>query len=338
MAGDHSSLRVLDIVPAGLSVIFPFESFNAMQSIVARQLVETPQNVVVAAPTGSGKTVLHELAILRLLMRHSSDKLKALMIAPNKALCQQRVLQWREKFQRFGIVVIELTGDTTITQGLRSLVTANIIVTTPEKWDALTRSWRKHMYLLGAIDLLLLDEIHHLGEDRGAVLETVVVRLRILNETVFHTKKGSFENNQKVQQMRIVALSATLPNIKDVGQWLQCDPAAVHYFDESFRPVPLTTHVCAFPAWKNPFLFEQSLDSKVFDIVRNYSDGKQTLIFCSSKKGAEKLCLLLSKHIRLSFTRDSIANSLSESKLRHAVSLGMAWHHAGIVGSAMLVF
>ena len=54
----------------------------------------------------------------------------------------------------------------------------------PEKWDSLTRSWRKHLYLLGAIDLLLLDEIHHIGETRGATLEAVVVRMRNLNQTL----------------------------------------------------------------------------------------------------------------------------------------------------------
>ena len=47
----------------------------------------------------------------------------------------------------------------------------------PEKWDAMTRSWRKHIFLLGCIDLLLIDEIHHIAEDRGAILEIVVVRL-----------------------------------------------------------------------------------------------------------------------------------------------------------------
>lgn len=55
----------------------------------------------------------------------------------------------------------------------------------PEKWDSLTRSWRKHLFLLGAIDILLIDEVHHLGEDRGATLETIVVRMRSLNMAYF---------------------------------------------------------------------------------------------------------------------------------------------------------
>lgn len=191
-------------------------------------------------------------------------------------------------------------------------------------------------YLLGAVNLLLLDEIHHLGEDRGAVLETVVVRLRILNETVYSGAGGAASDGAPTETgvsrhaMRIVALSATLPNVSDVGEWLQCGPAAVHYFDDSFRPVPLSVHVKTYPAWSNPFLFERGLDSKVADVVRAFSDDKQTLIFCSSKKGTESLCQVLSKQIRVSGARDSRVHALSDPKLRHLVEIGIGYHHAGM--------
>jgi ATP-dependent DNA helicase HFM1/MER3 len=59
---------------------------------------------------------------------------------------------------------------------------ANIIVTTPEKWDSMTRVWKKHIFLLGSVNLLLVDEVHHVSEDRGAVLEAVVVRIQKLHE------------------------------------------------------------------------------------------------------------------------------------------------------------
>ena len=54
--------------------------------------------------------------------------------------------------------------------------------TQPEKWDSITRGWRQHLFLLGTIHLLLIDEVHHIGEDRGPALEMVVVRMRNLNE------------------------------------------------------------------------------------------------------------------------------------------------------------
>jgi hypothetical protein len=52
---------------------------------------------------------------------------------------------------------------------------------TPEKWDSLTRCWKDHVYLLGAVDLLLIDEVHLLGDERGSTLETLVVRMQMLS-------------------------------------------------------------------------------------------------------------------------------------------------------------
>lgn len=320
-------LKVSDVIPLRLRLIFPFEIFNPMQSVVARQLLEGDENVIIAAPTGSGKTAVHELAILRLLISQpDTSKLKCLLIAPNKALCQQRVRQWRLSFSKIGLSVVELTGDS-LSSGLQSIVKENIFVTTPEKWDSLTRSWRNHLYLLGSIDLLLIDEVHHLGENRGAVLETVIVRMRILNETLIEKDK---KLGKVRTAMRVVALSATLPNIVDVGKWLQCPSNCTHYFDETFRPVPLTVHIECFPSWKNPFMFEKSLDDKVAEVIRYYSDGKQTLVFCSSKKGTETLSLRLAKEIRISFRPGTQVNLIGDTKLRAASIQGFGFHHAGL--------
>jgi replicative superfamily II helicase len=106
------------------------------------------------------------------------------------------------------------------------------------------------MYLYGAVDLLLLDEVHHLGEDRGSTLETVVVRMRILNQTLIESKTENSKIKRfcamnfvmlvnigimisfpivcfsvliNLYRMRIVALSATLPNLADIGDWIQCN-------------------------------------------------------------------------------------------------------------------
>lgn len=75
--------------------------------------------------------------------------------------------------------------------------------------------------------------------------------------------------------MRVIALSATLPNLSDIGEWLGCDCDAVHYFDESFRPVPLTVHTVAMGSMNNPYLFERSLDDRVHEVIARYSDRKQ---------------------------------------------------------------
>jgi replicative superfamily II helicase len=92
---------------------------------------------------------------------------------------------------------------------------------------------------LGRIDLLLIDEVHHIHEDRGAILEIVCVRMRTLSQAY---KLRTPEKNDQTN-LRIVALSATLPNVSDIGEWLNCSHENVHFFDDTFRPVPLDLHV-----------------------------------------------------------------------------------------------
>lgn len=59
--------------------------------------------MVIAAPTGSGKTVVHELAVLRLLLTKDIRDIKCVFIAPNKALCQQRCEEWQNIFGNVGL-------------------------------------------------------------------------------------------------------------------------------------------------------------------------------------------------------------------------------------------
>lgn len=188
-------LRVSDVVEPRFQHMFKHANFNHMQSAILDQALKSDCNMVVAAPTGSGKTVIHELAVVRLLSQNIRHP-KTVFIAPNKALCQQRMREWEEKFQSLGQIVLEVTGDIDLKQCLRLIAMANIIITTPEKWDSLTRVWKDHLFLLGSINLLLIDEVHHLGEDRGATLEALVVRMRMLS-SVYQEKlsKGTNPTN-----------------------------------------------------------------------------------------------------------------------------------------------
>lgn len=183
---------VNDVVDARFHHMFKHRTFNHMQSAILKQALGENCNMVVAAPTGSGKTVIHELAIIRLILEQSGKAAKTVYVAPNKALCQQKLREWEEKFSLVGQVVLEVTGDIDLKQCMRFVAKANIIITTPEKWDSLTRVWKDHVFLLGAIDLLLIDEVHHLGEDRGATLEALVVRMKMLSKV--YTEKVQLNN------------------------------------------------------------------------------------------------------------------------------------------------
>lgn len=98
-------LRVKDAISARYQTAFKFDYFNKMQSILLPAVYnENTKNLAIASPTGSGKTVIHELAILRALEDKSAKDVKCVFIAPNKALCQQRAAEWTAKFAVFGLL------------------------------------------------------------------------------------------------------------------------------------------------------------------------------------------------------------------------------------------
>lgn len=218
-------------LPDRVRPVFPFDYFNAVQSKSFSTIFESDENFVLSAPTGSGKTAVLELAISRLSTRQPASSFKIVYQAPTKALCSERCRDWRSKFSQLNIRCEELTGDTEATH-LRHVQNADIIVTTPEKWDSVTRKWKDHRKLLELVKLFLIDEVHMLKEDRGACLEAVVSRMKSVGHGV-----------------RFVALSATVPNSQDIATWLgrtaedQSRPAAREVFGEEFRPVPLEKRV-----------------------------------------------------------------------------------------------
>ncbi len=132
-----------------------------------------------------------------------------------------------------------------------------------------------------------------------------------------------------------MALSATLPNIEDVGIWLGCHPSTILQFDESYRPVPLEIKTISYPDKSNPFLFERSLEPKVKEIILRYGDGKQCIVFCSSKRNAENQALKLSEQHTIPFrqppsTLTSELAAISNPTLRTLAQQGYGFHHRGL--------
>lgn len=139
--------------------------FNPIQTQVFFALYHTDNNCIIGAPTGSGKTIISELAVLRIFKENPNGKV--VYIAPYKALAKERIRDWRKRFQknkRLNKKVLELTGD--YTPDLEALISSNILVTTPEKWDGVSRNWQQRNYVT-QVSLIIFDEIHLLGQDRG---------------------------------------------------------------------------------------------------------------------------------------------------------------------------
>ncbi|KAM6918287.1 LOW QUALITY PROTEIN: putative ATP-dependent DNA helicase HFM1 [Xenentodon cancila] len=329
-------LRPVSEIPIKFRSIFSeFPFFNYVQSKAVDDVLYTNKNFVACAPTGSGKTVLFELAIIRLLMETPEPwkDVKAVYIAPIKALCSQCFENWTKKFGPLGLKCKELTSDTEI-DDFFEIHDSHIILTTPEKWDSMTRKWKDNC-LLQLVRLFLIDEVHVVKDPtRGATLEVVVSRMKAVQAyRASHHPEAGFS-------MRFVAVSATIPNISDIADWLsdESEPATYLNMDESHRPVKLRKVVLGFPCSPNQseFKFDLSLNYKMANIIQTYSDQKPALVFCSTRKGAQQSATVLAKDARFTMSIEhkqrlmKYTNTILDSKLRDLVMLGVGYHHAGV--------
>ncbi|MDY7101984.1 MAG: DEAD/DEAH box helicase [Actinomycetota bacterium] len=171
----------------------------------ALRVVDEGRSVLVAAPTGSGKTVVAEHA-LDLAVRRGT---KAFYTSPIKALSNQKFADLRRRFgnERVGL----LTGDNSINGDAQVVVMTtevlrNMIYAEPGRLDAL--------------EVVILDEVHYLQDSfRGPVWEEVIIHLP--------------------SHVRIVALSATVSNAEELAAWISSVRGATEVVIERRRPVEL---------------------------------------------------------------------------------------------------
>lgn len=254
---------------------------------------------------------------------------KAIFLAPTRALCRQVVEDWNEQFGRHGVKCIAATSDKRVSQ--RMLDDANVIVFTPEKLEHMTRKWSSYEIFFENLDLVIMDEIHLLSEERrGAVLEIVVSRLQFIRRLLTTT----------LPPIRFAAASGTLPNTHDLARWLGAPvPRGVLIFGPEFRPCPLETRVYTYGSPRqNEFTLHREMNSHIHTLIAQYSQGKPAMVFCTSRKGARQTAELLSDHrqerIRLTPNQVEHRNKTALSKIKDsALSLciqraGVAWHTA----------
>ncbi len=187
--------------------------------------------MLVCAPTSAGKTNVALLSILKAIADYRDpdsgiidlSKFKVVYIAPMKALVAEITGNLSNRLKTLGITVKELTGDVHLSKS--QIEETQIIISTPEKWDIITRKTGERLFV-EKVKLIIIDEIHLLSDSRGPVLESIIAR------TIRQVETSQLPT-------RLVGLSATLPNYKDVGAVLRTKKEGLFYFDQSYRPIPL---------------------------------------------------------------------------------------------------
>jgi len=291
------------------------------------------QSVIVSAPTGAGKTLIAEYIIEDCIKNNKG----VIYTAPIKALSNQKFRDFSKKYpQKTGI----LTGDVSINRNAPILIMTteifrNAILVNPEEFTH--REW------------IIFDEIHYLDDvERGTVWEEAIILLP--------------------KQMKLLALSATIPNIDQFTGWLR----KIHSFPlkiivEGVRPVPLHFFFQSnneifydFPKLKESNLLHKTLKrptyqekyvfakpNKTKSLLKGINDlnGYPCVYFSFSRRRCEELAhetgqfdfLNSDEKSRITEMFDSLLNKFNIPSSPHIsflaplIKRGIAYHHAGLL-------
>ena len=316
-------MRVADVtgLPDGVADYLQSEGIEDLYPPQAEAVdagVADGESLVASVPTASGKTLIAELAMLS-AVHHGG---KALYIVPLRALAGEKVSEF-EAFERFGLSVGVSTGNYE-DDGSR-LSDNDVIVATSEKVDSLVRNgagWIDDLACVVADEVHLVDDEH-----RGPTLEVTLAKLR-----------------QRVQDLQVVALSATVGNADEIADWLDAE-----LVDSAWRPIDLRTGVhygqaVHYDDGTQAELATNRSDSQTAAIVEDtLQDDGSTLVFVNSRRNAEAAARRLADVTKSGIDADSrdrlqdvadeirgVSDTETSDDLADAVEQGAAFHHAGL--------
>jgi helicase len=259
-------LDAAHVVPAEWLPYLPYPALNPAQAQAAPAVLDGPGHVVVTAPTGSGKTVIGMLAVLKAIL---GERRKAAWLVPQRSLTDELdrdLATWRA----LGLRVERLSGEyVTDVQKVRE---ADLWVATTEKFEAICRAASLRT-ALAEVSCLVVDEIHLLGDAaRGALLEALLARVRGQDSPV-----------------RLVGLSATAANADQVANWLGARSVRT-----TWRPSRLTWQLPLTPASGDRSVQNATRMQMATAITTMVTqDGGSVLVFCGSKRNVRATALAI---------------------------------------------
>lgn len=232
-------------------------TYNPLQKETERYINEDT-NVVVLAPTSSGKTIVAEQFFLPMLRAGK----KVLYLSPLKALTSEKLEDWAE----WPWKLVAFTGDHETTM---RPVTEQMVLMTTEALDSKSRGKREFLKEIGVI---VCDEAHLLATPlRGDAFEVGLTRF-----------------TQQNPNARVIFLSATIPNAQELGKWLTTlNGKETRIVETDWRPVE-QEHFFIPVRVNNIYEFHNNAIKEVAEILRRHRD-KQTLIFVHSIATGEAL-------------------------------------------------
>lgn len=323
--------ELLDLQPLPVTVLgidhrqlfSDFKVFNPIQTQVFASLFQSDSNVLLCAPTGSGKTVCAELALMRLFS--TKPNAKCVYLAPRDEIVDYVYAQWSGKLaQVLGVAVCRLTGETAA--DLKLLESGNVILASAVHWDMMSRRWKQRKNVQN-IDLYIADELHLIGSTEGPTYEMALSRAR-------------YVASQLERTVRIIGLSSSLANAKDIGDWCGVSQQNVFNFPTSVRPVPLEINLQGFDT-NHVYSRILAMSKHAYNGLTGLGKNKTALVFVSSRKQAQLSAIDFITFAAAGGTPDRFLNVnpeeirpvielVKDAGLAHTLAHGVGFLHPGL--------
>ena len=274
---------------------FKFEFFNQVQSKVF-QLYDKDINIVIASATSSGKTTMAEMFISD--TKHKGKK--SVFLSPLKAISQEKYDEWTTNFSNYNVSIV--TGDYSLTPDrIEELNKADLIIMTNEMFDSRTRKIKteKNDWLL-EVGTIIVDEAHILCmPGRGDKIESSIMRF-----------------SEQNKNSRIVFLSATMPNVSEIAQWLSSlNSKKTELINSNYRPCKLDVHYEDYDDKEKYSVVEHNKIKKTLNILLRYPTDKFLVFVHSIKTGK-----LINDELKQLNERSEIFNSELTSAKRKEIT------------------
>ncbi|CAF4162165.1 unnamed protein product, partial [Rotaria sordida] len=192
---------------------------------------------------------------------------KCVYVTPKEELAEIVRQDWDRRFATIGRKVVMLTSETGT--DLKLISKGHIIISTPEKWNILSRLWKQRKNFQN-INLFIVDDLHVIGSDDRHVLEIICSRMLYMSSQI--------ERN-----IRIVPMATSILNAKDIGQWLGYSTNATFNFRPSIRLVQLVLHIQGFNITHNASRLI-AMAKPVYQAINRYSPNHPVIVFVPSHK------------------------------------------------------
>ncbi|MDL1971000.1 MAG: DEAD/DEAH box helicase [Candidatus Desulfofervidaceae bacterium] len=253
-------------VSSHTSLEMGFSHFNPLQSrFVLEKLHIRDVNILSAWPTSAGKTVVAEL----LAEQSLNQGKKVIYACPLKSLAEEKIRRLKKLFPERRLEIF--TGDyRNIENRVQKAASAELSVVTTELLDSASRRKGLSQALIANAGVVIVDEAHIIATERGPAVESALVKISQINPDI-----------------RLVLLSATIGNTKELGSWLAAlNGKDTVVLESSWRPVEIEWHILKAPnhrsywAWRNMAI--KGTVQKIAEIVLNEPDS-QVLAFVWTK-------------------------------------------------------